>query len=175
MWTDPGNIQIAHRHINVEIGNKAAQFPEKKYVNGIFITVWKAARVIRIRSCLMIMVRIRIFLKFALVDLFSNFKQQLGQKDTSTCTQGCEWNERSLNRGPESRPRLGSDVNFFWDSCSNLEIDENVQISHNLGLGLAAKISQAFAIQLIRYRDQYTPSPNSPPLQNLRNCEILGP
>ncbi len=47
--------------MNVEIGNEAAQFPEKKYVNGIFITVWKAARVIRIRSCLMVMVRIRIF------------------------------------------------------------------------------------------------------------------
>ncbi len=27
--------------------------------------------------------------------------------------QGCEWNERSLNRGPESRPRLGSDATFF--------------------------------------------------------------
>jgi hypothetical protein len=89
--------------------------------------------------------------------------------------QGCEWNERSLNRGPESRPRLGSNATFFWDSCSNLDIDKNVRISHNLGLGLAAKISQAFAIQLVRYRDQYTPRPNSPPPQNLRNCEILGP
>ncbi len=65
------------------------------------------------------------------------------------CRQGCEWNERSLNRGHESRPRLGSDATFFWDSCSNLEIDENFRISHNLGLGLAAKISQAFAIQLV--------------------------
>ncbi len=60
---------------------------------------------------------------------------------------------RSLNRGPESRPRLGSDATFFWDSCSNLEIDENFRISHNLGLGLAAKISQAFSIQLLRYRE----------------------
>ncbi len=46
--------------------------------------------------------------------------------------QGCWWNERSLNRGPESRPRLGSNATFFWDSCSNLEIDENFRISHNL-------------------------------------------
>jgi hypothetical protein len=37
MWTDPGNIQIAHRHMNVEIGTKA--FPEKEYINGIFVAV----------------------------------------------------------------------------------------------------------------------------------------
>jgi hypothetical protein len=31
IWTNPGNIQIAHRRKNVEIGNEAAQFPEKEY------------------------------------------------------------------------------------------------------------------------------------------------
>jgi hypothetical protein len=39
MWTDPGNIEIAHRLMNVEIRNEAGQFPEKEYINGIFFAV----------------------------------------------------------------------------------------------------------------------------------------
>ncbi len=30
---------IAQRHVNVEIGKEAAQFPEKEYISGIFVEV----------------------------------------------------------------------------------------------------------------------------------------
>ncbi len=43
-----------------------------------------------------------------------------------TSGQSCWRNERLMNRA-----RLGINEAFFCDSCSNLEIDEAFQISHN--------------------------------------------
>ncbi len=39
MQTDPGNMQTAQRHMNVEIGAEAAPLPEKEHINGIAVAV----------------------------------------------------------------------------------------------------------------------------------------
>jgi hypothetical protein len=37
--------------MNVEIGTEAAQFPEKKYIDGIFLAVWIAETQVSASSC----------------------------------------------------------------------------------------------------------------------------
>ncbi len=39
MWTDPGNINRSLQTHECGIGTEAAQFPEKEYINGIFVAV----------------------------------------------------------------------------------------------------------------------------------------
>ncbi len=67
---------------------------------------------------------------------------------------------------PELLPRPRARRAFFFWFSSKLEIDEAFQISHKLGLGLAAKFSKAFAIQLDCFRGQYTPRPSAHPPKN---------
>ncbi len=72
-----------------------------------------------------------------------------------------------MNRGMDRGRGIGIDEAFFCDSCSNLEIDENFQISHKLGIDLAEQFSKSELETLNRFRGlQYTePAPNNIPVQ----------
>jgi hypothetical protein len=40
MWTNLGNVEIAQRHMDVEMGTESAQFPKEEYTNGFFVAVY---------------------------------------------------------------------------------------------------------------------------------------
>ncbi len=50
VWTDTGNIEIAHRHMNVEIRTGAEQFIFWEYINGIFFAVCSISHYIKIQK-----------------------------------------------------------------------------------------------------------------------------
>jgi hypothetical protein len=58
MLTAPGSISIAHRHTNVEIGAEDALFPEREYINGIFVAV--QIQYLRLRENLFLRLKISV-------------------------------------------------------------------------------------------------------------------
>jgi hypothetical protein len=88
--------------------------------------------------------------------------------------QSCKWNERSLNRGLNRGRGLGSDMTFFWASCSNLEIDENFRISHKLGLGLAGRFLKHSRSSSIAFEANTHPAQLPTPQKKLNWCGSHG-
>jgi hypothetical protein len=63
--------------MNVEIGTEAAQFPEKEYINGIFVAVCSHGRVC-LKQVFNISFSDRIFVRCPLPDRFKYFPAQTG-------------------------------------------------------------------------------------------------